>query len=162
MKVLKAWYHFLTLIKKIFLKLLYGNRIQFGKSVSWRKGFSVLIENGAFVSIGNNCFFNNYCSLASNLLIEIGSGCLFGENVKIYDHNHRFNKDIPIKIQGFSNGEVHIGNNCWVGSNVTILKGTTIGDHCVIGAGCVIDGEIPPYSIVKSKRQYEIDVINLI
>lgn len=103
-------------------------------------------------------FFNNDCSINSNQLIKIG-GVLFGENVKIYDHNHRFNEHKPIKAQGFSNGAVTIGERCWIGSNVTILKGSEIGNNCVIGAGCVISGKVPDNSIVRLKQTVEIEEI---
>lgn len=56
---------------------------------------------------------------------------------------------MPIKEQGYSTGKVHIGSHCWIGSNVTILKGANIGDNCVIGAGCVINGEVPSGTIIK-------------
>ena len=49
-----------------------------------------------------------------------------------------------------------IGNRCWIGSNAVILKGAKIGDNCVIGAGCIVDTEIPPYSIVTQHRELEI------
>lgn len=83
-------------------------------------------------------------------------GTLFGENVKIYDHNHRFQKDSSIKEQGYSNGEVHIGGHCWIGSGVIILKGADIFDNCVIGAGSVISEYIPEESIAVSERSNEI------
>ena len=45
-----------------------------------------------------------------------------GENVKMYDHNHVFEDiDLPIKKQGMKIGEINIGENCWLGANVTIL-----------------------------------------
>ena len=94
-------------------------------------------------------FFNNDCSLNANNSIEIGEGTLYGENVKIYDHNHRFNQQKEIKQQGYSNGRVVIGQRCWIGSNVIILKGTEIGNNCVIGAGCVISGKISDNSVVR-------------
>ncbi len=149
MIIIKIWYHICCLLRKALFKLIYGRKFLFGRFVTWRKGFSLMIEKNAEVKIGNSCFFNNYCSIAANNSVEIGDGCLFGENVKIYDHNHRFNKKMPIKEQGFSNGEVHIGQNCWIGSNVTILKGANIGDNCVIGAGCVVSGRISAESLVK-------------
>lgn len=63
-----------------------------------------------WVKIGNSCFFNNGCSINANKSITIGDGTLFGENVKIYDHNHRFReRDILIKEQGFTMGEIEIG-----------------------------------------------------
>lgn len=79
--------------------------------------------------------------------------------MKIYDHNHRFNQHKAIKLQGFSNGNVVIGCRCWVGSNVTILKGTEIGNNCVIGAGCIISGKVPDNSIVKPVQNITIEII---
>lgn len=123
------------------------------KRVSWRRNFSILTEGNGKITIENDCFFNNDCSLVSFGNIHIKEGTIFGENVKIYDNNHKFNKlDVPIKEQGYSIGEVIIGKHCWIGSNVTILKGTIIGDFCVIGAGCVVSGEIPSHSILKIER----------
>ena len=115
-----------------------------------------MMSKNARVVIGDNCFFNNDCSIAANNLITIGmikGGTLFGENVKIYDHNHRFQNDNPIKEQGYSNGEVHIGGHCWIGSGTIILKDSEISDNCVIGAGCVISGYVPEGSIVVPERK---------
>ena len=155
MIILKLWLHICSFLQKFFLKLIYGNRFKVGKSVTWRNNFSVMISEEGQVEVGDNCFFNNSCSINSNRLVKIGSGTLFGENVKIYDHNHKFsNKNIPIKAQGFSNGEVIIGNRCWIGSNVVILKGCVMGDNCVIGAGCVVSGVIEANTILKSYRNY--------
>lgn len=81
--------------------------------------------------------------------------------MKIYDHNHRFNQHIEIKQQGFSNGSVIIGQHCWMGSNVMILKNTVIGDNCVIGAGTVVSGTIPSNSIVKAGSKYVVWKIKL-
>ena len=41
--------------------------------------------------------------------------------------------------QGYSKGPIKIGSDCWIGSNVTILKGVNIGDNVIIGAGSIID-----------------------
>ena len=86
-------------------------------------------------------------------ILDIGDGTLLGENVKIYDHNHKFNKtNISIKDQGFSVAPVIIGAHCWIGSNVIILKGVTIGDNCVIGAGCIIYKDVPNNSVVVNHQ----------
>ena len=55
--------------------------------------------------------------------------------------------------------KVEIGDNCWICSNVTILKGTRIGKNCVIGAGTVLSGNIPDNSIVKSNRSLKVEKI---
>lgn len=160
MIILKAWYHFFVLIKYFFLKSIYGKQIIIGKNTTWRKSLSVMIDKGAKVTIGDNCFFNNYCSINALKSISIGSGTVFGENVKIYDHNHRFaNLNVSIKEQGYSVGEVKIGNHCWIGTNVVILKGASIGDNCVIGAGCVISGSIPKDTIVRNSNKYQCEAV---
>lgn len=147
---IKLWCHFTALLQFGFYKLVYGGSLKIGKKVTWRRGFSIMKDKAAVVAIGDDCFFNNDCSIAANRCVAIGSGTLFGENVKIYDHNHRFrDAALPLKAQGFADGEVHIGQNCWIGSNAVILKGADIGDRCVIGAGCVIDGKVPADTIVK-------------
>lgn len=144
------YYHVKALTKKIFYKIVYLKKIKIGKNVTWRNQFSVLIDKGAKVEIGDNCFFNNNCSLASHNEIKIGDGTLIGENVKIYDHNHRFNRiNVSIKDQGYTVAPITIGKHCWIGSNVVILKGVTIGNNCVIGAGCVISENIKDNTIVK-------------
>ncbi len=159
MVVIKMWCYFRAFIQKVFYKIIYRKNLLIGKGVTWRRGFSVMKMPEAVIQIGDNCFFNNDCSINSNHLIKIGGGVLFGENVKIYDHNHRFNEHKPIKAQGFSNGTVTIGERCWIGSNVTILKGSKIGNNCVIGAGCVISGKVPDNSIVRLKQTVEIEEI---
>ena len=160
MLILKIWLHICAELEKRFYKLIYGKKLKIGGSVTWRNNFTVMIAETGMVEIGDNCFFNNGCSINANELVRIGQGTLFGENVKIYDHNHRFrDSNKSIKQQGFSNGEVIIGNHCWIGSNVVILKGSKIGDNCVIGAGCIVSGVVESNSLLKKKAEYIIENI---
>lgn len=113
-----------------------------------------MIDKHGEVKIGDNVFFNNYCSLNANERITIGDGTLFGENVKVYDHNHCYkNPNEPIKNQGFTAAPVTIGKHCWIASNVVILKGVTIDDNCVIGAGCIVYKDVPKGSVVLNKQE---------
>ena len=113
-----------------------------------------MIDKTGKVIIGNNVFFNNYCSINANEQITIGDGTQFGENVKVYDHNHCYKDvDVPIKEQGFTTAPISIGKHCWIGSNVVILKGVTIGDNCVIGAGCIIYKDVPANTVVVNKQE---------
>ena len=141
------------------MKLFYfigGGQLEIGKNVTFRKGFSVMIDKHGSLKIGNNVFFNNYCSLNANESIEIGEGTLFGENVRVYDHNHCYKDvNIPIKDQGFTSSPVVIGKHCWIASNVTILKGVHIGDNSVIGAGCVVYKDVPDNTVVVNKQDLE-------
>lgn len=155
MIIQKIYYYAQATLIKIFYSVIYRRQLFFGKKTTFRMHFKIIIAENGKIHIGDNCFFNHYCSISARKKIAIGNNTIMGENVKITDHNHRFRKEnVPIKEQGFSEGEVFIGNNCWIGNNVIILKGANIGDNCVIGAGCVIDFEVPDNTIVKTDKQY--------
>ena len=150
MLVRKLLFHLRTILTVFWYRVLYGSRLHLGKHLSVRKDFNLMIASYGTVSIGRNCFFNSHCTIDVEVSVSIGDDCLFAENVKIYDNNHRFSKEeTPIREQGSNSAPIVIGRNCWLASNVVVLKGSTIGDNCVIGANCIIDGEIPPGSIVR-------------
>lgn len=153
-KLLKLKWHINAYIKKVLFKILFSNRVYFGKGTTFRNRFNIYVEKDAEIIIGKDCFFNHDCSITALKKVVIGEGCIFGESVKIYDHNHRFSDaDRRIKDQGYTKEEVVIGNHCWIGSNVVLLKGCKIGDNCVIGAGSIINEEIPRSCIVTAERK---------
>lgn len=128
-----------------------NSRLVIGNNFYARNDFCVRICNDGRLVIGNTVFFNNACSITCFNSISIGDYCIFGENVKIYDHNHIYSdKSKPIAKQGMQLKEVVIGDNCWIGSNVTILAGVHIGQGCVIGAGCVVYKDLPENTILYS------------
>lgn len=152
MLFLKVKYHIISRVKQIGYSLLYGRHISWGKKTTFRSGFHLMIEKQGYVKIGDHCFFNHDCSINCLEKIEIGAGTICGEGVRIYDHNHRFsNNDEPIRNQGYVTSHIRIGNHCWIGSNVVILRKAEIGDNCVIGAGCVINERIDDNSVVISE-----------
>lgn len=137
--------------------IIYKNikEIIFGKNISFRNYIHVLVQDGAILEIEDNVFLNNFCSINCLDHISIGENTLFGENVKLYDHNHAYQNVPEFKIfhNEFTKAPIKIGKNCWLGSNVTILKGVTIGDNCIIGAGCTIYKDIPANTTVMNKQQ---------
>ena len=156
MVVLKVWYRFMGILLKLWYRLIFGRGFSCGRRVHMRKGFQMTIESKASIQLGDDVFFNNRCALHAMERIEIGKGTIFGENVLIYDHNHRFaDESVAIKKQGYATAPVIIGDHCWIGSNVTILKGAVIGDNVVIGAGCVIDKEIPSDTVVRLHQDFQ-------
>lgn len=157
MWILKVYFHLVSFIKILLLRLCYSvtsSKLVIGKHVTFRKGFSLMIDKKGEVVIGNDVFFNNYCSLNANEKISIGDGTIFGENVKVYDHNHCYkDSDVSLKNQGFTVAPVNIGKHCWIASNVVILKGVTIGDNCVIGAGCIVYKDVAAGSVVINNQE---------
>ncbi len=105
-----------------------------------RSGLKIF-SDGGHIHIGKNVFFNNDCSINSMSQISIGEETIFGESVKIYDHNHLI---IGGKVmhEQFKKAEVTIGKNCWFGSNVVILPGVSICDNVTVGAGAIVSKSI--------------------
>ena len=152
---LKLFFRVNTILKSFFYLIIYRNRLKIGNNFSFRKGFSLIIdgEHGR-VEIGDNCFFNNYCTIAAMDKITIGDNTLFGENVKIYDHNHKYGvKGKTIAQSGYTHDAIIIGRNCWIASHVVILKGVTIGDNCIIGAGCIVYKDVQEGTVLLAKQE---------
>ena len=109
---------------------------------------------GGILCIGDRVAFNRNCIVICRSEITIGDGVIFGPGVTIYDHDHIFT-DEGI-LPGYWHGKVVIEEGCWIASNVTILRNTHIGEGCVIGAGAVVKGNIPPHSLVIGQRELSV------
>lgn len=134
--------------------------IRFGPYVHFKKYCHILLFPGAELVIGENVFFNNYCSVNCLEKIRIGKNTMFGEGVKIYDHNHVHSytgEKLVVEKNNFKTAPVTIGDNCWIGSNVTILKGVTIGNNAIVGANNLIYQSIPANAVVKANTAYTIE-----
>lgn len=130
------------------------SHINIGNQVDMRNFINITTGKNAEINIGNKVFLNNYCSINCLERIDIGENTLFGENVKLYDHNHKYNDD-QVFHHKFTTAPISIGKNCWLGSNVVLLKGVSIGDNVIIGAGCVIHKDIPSHSIIINKQDHK-------
>ena len=129
--------------------------------VNIKNNCSLFVGKDSKIILENNVFMNNYCSINAMEKIEIGENTLFGEAVKLYDHNHEYgnNPEFKIEHQKFKTASIKIGKNCWLGSNVIVLKGVTIGDNAIIGAGCVIHKDIPENTItINQQNQQQISI----
>jgi len=124
-----------------------------GNQINLKNYLNFVIGENAKVILENNVFMNNYCSINAIEKIEIGENTLFGEGVKLYDHNHEYNGEM-VEHRKFRSAPIKIGKNCWLGSNVTVLKGVTIGDNCIIGAGCLIHKDVPAGSVLKLNQTF--------
>jgi maltose O-acetyltransferase len=95
------------------------------------------------IEFGNNIFINNNFVVISEKKVKIGNNALIGTNVEITDSD--FHNIIPAERFGGSHftAEVEIKDNVWIGSNVKILKGVTIGENSVIANGSIVTGDIP-------------------
>lgn len=136
---------------------LFGEgRLSIGRNVEIAPYSEVLALGRGEVSIGAGTYMNRFCLISCHEQVSIGEGCMFGPGVKIFDNNHRFSQSEGV-LSDLSTAPVTIGNNCWLASDVVVLKGASIGDRCVIGAGCIISGFVPAGSIVRRNPEQIIE-----
>ena len=144
-------------LDRVHLEIYNKGKICIGKRVQNRGDLYLICDQGGDMRIGSHVFFNANCSIFCMGKITIGDYCKMGNNLVIVDHDHNYkNTDSE-----YLTGEVHIGSRVWIGANCTILKGTNIGDDCVIAAGSVVKGEIPAETVLTQKRQDVWKTVNI-
>ena len=117
-----------------------------GRNVICRNFENFHVSSGKLI-LHDGVFVNNSCSFNCMERIEVGNGTMMGEGVRFYDHDHVYTAEKIEKWQ-WTTAPIKVGKDCWIGSNVTILKGVTIGDNTIIGAGCIVRKDIPANSVV--------------
>lgn len=103
------------------------------------------------LTIGDNVRFSFYCHVGVANNVSIGNNVLIGSKVLITDHTHGEleRKSVPyFKRNLISKGPVVIEDNVWIGDNVCILPGVTVGEGSIIAANAVVTHDVPSYSIV--------------
>ena len=100
----------------------FGNRVKFGKGV----------------------FLNHSAILSASGGIEFEDGVMVAPGVRIATINHDMNKRHTI----YTYGKVTIKKNAWLGMNVTVCPGVTIGRYAVVAAGAVVTKDVPDYAVV--------------
>lgn len=111
----------------------------------------IYIHYGQHTEIGNNFFGNFNLTIQDDAMVKIGNNCSFGPSVTIVTPIHPLvaEERLGVSIDGTDHKKycyakpVSIGDNCWLGANVTVCPGVTIGCNCVIGAGSVVTRDIP-------------------
>ena len=145
-----------------FIYRVYNSEIVIGNNVTIKSSFlsnlvglyqrTIIVTRckNAKIIIGDNVGMSG-TTIYAREKIEIGDNTLIGGNVKILDNDFhpldvddRIN-DIKEKIKS---KPIKIGKNCFIGVNAIILKGTELGDGCVVGAGSVVCGKYPDNSVI--------------
>ena len=100
----------------------FGNRVKFGKGV----------------------FINHSAILSASGGIEFEDGSMAAPGLRIATINHDMNERHAI----YTYGKVTVKKNAWIGMNVTICPGVTIGEYAVVAAGAVVTKDVPDYAVV--------------
>ena len=116
-----------------------------------------ICDFGNRVTFGKNVFINHSAILSASGGIEFQDGVSIAPGVRIATINHDFNNRHTI----YTYGKVVIKKNAWIGMNVTICPGVTIGENSVIAAGAVVTKDIPANVVaggVPAKIIKELDI----
>ena len=158
---------------KIFVKLLY--KVRFIKSSLIKKaeslhyieqihksggevgdnfevGKDVVISGLSKIKIGKNVKIGSGCFIRGDGGLNIGDNVVISRNVVIYTNSHNYlGVQLPFDTT-YINSPVAIGDNVWIGMNVTISPGSNIGEGVIIALGSRVWGEIEPLCIVGSPK----------
>ena len=120
-------------------------------------GCDIMVFKGAKLNLGSG-YINRYCKIRCYNEITIGNGVAISENFTIWD------SDAHQMINGSEPTQpIVIGNNVWIGTNVTVLKGVKIGDGCIIAAGSLVTKDVPanclaagvPAKVIKENVEWK-------
>lgn len=133
--------------------LFFGNNVTIGRGVMIRPSSYYGGDLGKGLIIGDNSSIGPYGYVGCSGKVFIGDNVMIGPKCSLFAENHVFIDDKKtIKSQGVIRKGISIEDDCWIGSNVVILDGVTIGKGTVIGAGTIITKDIPPMSVVIDKK----------
>ncbi|WP_028563770.1 sugar O-acetyltransferase [Paenibacillus pinihumi] len=102
-----------------------------------------MCDYGYNIEIGENFYANHNCIILDGAKVTFGDNVFIAPNCGFYTAGHPL--DAGQRNQGLEYAyPIHVGNNVWIGAQVAVLPGVTIGDNSVIGAGSVVTKDIPP------------------
>jgi len=163
-----------SLLKKLAKKIIYskpvGKLFELGFNAMWRSKYdsfrktynidpsfnfngigTQLYGNGEIV-LGKNSYIGNYSTIQaqSGCKVVVGANCAISHNVRIYTANRSARdvvKGINKKEASILIGDVLIDDGVWIGANVVVLQGVSIGKYSVIGANSVVNKSIPDHCV---------------
>ncbi|HEU4975603.1 MAG TPA: acyltransferase [Baekduia sp.] len=111
-------------------------------------GCKIRVHEGECV-IGAKTVLGQECTISAFQHVSIGRECILADRVMLIDFDHGVVEvDRPIRQQGIYKRDVRIGHNVWVGYGACFLRGTTVGDNCVIGTSSVVTKDVPDDAVV--------------
>lgn len=108
----------------------------------------ILSSLGEGIEIGANSGLGAFSFVGGAGGVTVGDNVIMGQRVSFHSENHVFSDpDATIRSQGTTRQGIVVESDCWIGANVTFLDGSHVETGCVIGAGSVVRGRIPAYSV---------------
>lgn len=99
-------------------------------------------DYGYNIEIGENCFINTNCVILDEAKVRFGDNVFVAPNCGFYTAGHPL--EVELRNKGLEYAKpITVGDNVWIGANVCVLPGVSIGSNSVIGAGSVVTKDIP-------------------
>lgn len=141
------------------------DKITIGKNC-WIRGYLLVYENKGKIVIGNETFIGPGTTIWSANQIVIGNRVLISHNVNIHDNDsHPLDAVQRAKHFGsifantsdahnfdFASDAINIGDDVWIGFNVTIMKGVSIGRGAIIGANTMVTKNVEEYAVIVEQK----------
>lgn len=172
--VIKIWNLVLSYLTLLKYKIIYGRRFEFGRWCRVRPSLIIRISGTGKVILGNHIllrenviinsscgeivlgdgvFLNDFVCVNAREKIVISENTLIGQGVKFYDHDHDYRRDLQ---NDFRCSPIYVGRHVWIGADSILLRGTSIGDDTVVGAGSLVKEELPSRVIYMNRRDSKV------
>ena len=122
-----------------YLEELFGRKLEEVRILT-----PFICDFGNRVKLGKGVFINHSAILSASGGIEFEDGVMSAPGLRIATINHDMNE----RHTKYTYGRVHIKKNAWLGMNVTVCPGVTIGEYAVVAAGAVVTKDVPDYAVV--------------
>lgn len=122
---------------------------EYGNGFTCGKNCRIEVFGDGKICLGDNVRIGDNVHIAASELVEIGEESLFASKVYISDTSHGnygesgSSPDEPPNVRPLVSNPIHIGRNVWLGENVVVLPGVTIGDGCIVGASATVTKSLP-------------------
>lgn len=153
-KMLGVEIHGYCWLRKIEIPYNYHD-ISFAKGVALDHGVILLCSGPPTgkkkITIGENTYINRYAYIDASEEIRIGRNVGIGPHCYITDHDHGTAPGELIMAQPLVGDATTICDNVWLGANVIVLKGVTIGPNTIVAAGSIVARDLPPDVIAEGR-----------
>ncbi len=143
---------FVRIMRGTEIRVKKGSKVIIGDDVSIGKYTLISALNGGKINIGSDVGIGDMNRIICHNNISIGKETILAPNVNIYDHDHSFNEN-GIEKRKYKTSPITIGEKSWISINTVILRGSHIGDKSVVGAGCIVKGNIESKQVFFQKRE---------
>lgn len=140
-------------------ELVFGHYVTISRGVMIRPSSYYGGNYGQGLVMGEHSSIGPYGYVGCSGKITIGMIVMFAPKYSLFAENHNFSgTESSIKSLGVNQKGITVEDDCWIGSNVTILDGVIIGKGSVIGAGTLVTKDVPAGSVVMDKRDKQVRV----